>query len=219
VTDSARRTFGEAVLRGVHVLRAERTIGGAAQRLGSGVSGFAPARNLSEVRGHRLPSLSHRSFLILLVMVGVTGVISDSWRAAELPWVSVHAWLVLLLPGLVVARFHWQLQQLPALQRRELRELVRRQSRTIYLLLYVLLFARESLGIADDVWRHGPLDIGQLPDYLAASAENVIAGIGCDLRGYLACAILALALIRVLAALYGRVGGEGRSTTGPNVTR
>ena len=146
------------------------------------------------------------SFPALLVMVGVVGAIYDSRALARHSWwINVHAWFVLLLLGWVLARFYWHVKCLPAVRRSDMRELVRHLSRSVYLLLYVMVFAREILSFVGATWHDRSFNFDLLRSHIGLSIDKAVAGFGSDLRGYLACGFLALVLIRALAALYSRV--------------
>ena len=147
----------------------------------------------------------HWRLLPLALMVGVLGAVCDSRDPVRHSWwVNVHPWFVLLLLGLALAGFYLRVTSAPMVRRSDSAEFVRHASRSIYLLLYVVIFARELLNLVGVAWHNGSFDLPFLHSYLRLPIDVAVAGVGSDLRGYLACGILALMLIRALAAFHSR---------------
>ena len=147
----------------------------------------------------------HWRLLPLALVVGVLGAVCDSRDPVRHSWwVNVHPWFVLSLLGLVLARFYLHVTGAPGVRRSESAEFVRHASRSVYLLLYVVIFARELLNLAGVAWHNGSFDFAFLHSYLRLPIDKAVADVGSDLRGYLACGILALMLIRALAAFHSR---------------
>jgi cytochrome b561 len=122
-------------------------------------------------------------------------------------WTNIHVLFGLLLCGLVLARCRWRAQRSPRVLTADIRELSRHLSRIVYLLLYVVLGAREVVGMLNSLWHGGPVDFSlfdprfrQGPDYAAFDP-------GDDSQLFFASALFALLFVRVLAfALWLRSG-------------
>jgi hypothetical protein len=146
------------------------------------------------------PSPLQSHLELLVVIVGILGLIHDSWtNAAPHPWAGVHVLFGALLLAAVAARFLRRLQRSPRMLPGDIRAFSRHLSRLLYLLLYGLL----------------------LTDLLLALALRAIRGAAFtppqNFQGYLACGLLALILIRALDTLWRRfvvagAMGNGRLT-------
>jgi hypothetical protein len=139
--------------------------------------------------GHRILigswSVASQSGASLVLALGVIGQLADS-RSDPSHAVSteIHALFGLLLCTAVLTHFYNRMNHVPHATLPDIAKLSRGLSRKIYLLMYVLLGLRIAMG----------LDRPQ-----PQPAEGF--------RDYLICGILALILIRVLAARWQRVIG------------
>jgi cytochrome b561 len=118
---------------------------------------------------------------------------------------NVHALFGFLLCGLVLARYRWLVERAPHMLPSEIPELSRHLSRIVYLFLYVVIGAREVVGILNSLWHGGPVDFNLLdarsrqgPDYGWFSTKD-------DFQMFFASGLFALIFVRVLASRYGRV--------------
>ena len=136
---------------------------------------------------------------VLAVLVGLFGLVRDSWLATALMSRScVHALFGLLLVGLVIARFYWWLKHTPPAQNADIRRFSRQLSRLVYLVLFLVIGARQITGIVNFMWHGGILDF----DLLLNSDNARDLGIyksTADFRAILVCGLIALAVIRGLA--------------------
>jgi len=58
--------------------------------------------------------LFHWSMFALVVVVGVLGLLHDSWpKKTQAFWINVHAIIGLILWSLLIARFSWRLVHTP----------------------------------------------------------------------------------------------------------
>ncbi len=117
-----------------------------------------------------------------LAVLGVIGLTYDSWLNG-MPWISVHALFGLLLWGLVMARFYWRVKHSWPMPLVDIREFSRALSRIVYLLLYLVVGMNQLLGIRQVILHGGAFQPAQ------------------GLQPYLAYGLVALIIIRVLAAL------------------
>jgi cytochrome b561 len=110
----------------------------------------------------------------LVAAVGLFGLFRDSPLSTLFtPWIKLALFGALLL-GLVGVRFHWHVKHSPPAHAADIRDLLRRLSRMVYLVLYLLIGARELFG----------------PRRLEPSA---------DLQAVLVYGLISLIAIRVLA--------------------
>ena len=151
----------------------------------------------AELRAPRRASWLHWKLLSLVAVMAMLGAIGDSWAPVQhSSWLNLHPWFALVVLGWVISQFY--------LRRCDGAHLVRPLSRSVYLLLYVTIFTREALQFAGVAWHQGSIDLALLHSYLGLPLDQATAGSGSDLRGYVACGILALVLLRALAAVAGR---------------
>jgi cytochrome b561 len=119
------------------------------------------------------------------------------------------ALFALLLAGLLVARFRWWLRYSPPTSAVDIRLFSRRLSRTVYLTLYLIIGAKQIVGI-----------IGGAA-YESAPAQD-LGTLNPTSQIFLLYGLMALVLIRVLAYLTWRrhrftlePSGPPRSSPGP----
>jgi cytochrome b561 len=117
-----------------------------------------------------------------LVVLGAIGLTYDSWlKGIPVSWISVRTLFALLLWSFVIARFYWRVKHSWPMPLVDIRELSRTLSRTVYLLLYVVVGINQLLSMR------------QVICYGAAfePAEG--------LQPYLVYGLVALIIIRILA--------------------
>ena len=156
------------------------------------IASGGPARRLRQV------SALYWGMVLLAVLVGVFGLVHDSWLAALTSRSCVHALFGLLLAGSVIARFYWWLKHSPPAQKADIRRFSRHLSRLIYLVLYLVIGAKLIIGIVNFMWHGGILDFGLLLDNDSAQDLGIYKSTA-DFRAILVCGLIALALIRGLA--------------------
>jgi hypothetical protein len=143
----------------------------------------ARSRSMSAVTGRSAPSIATASYCgisTLVVAVGVAGLFEDSWLNRILPYPNTGKWLFgTLLCCLVLVRFYWRIKHCWPILTADLRVITRELSRMVYLILYSVVGLTQL--------SRGSLEAPQ------------------GLQAYLAYALLALILIRVLAALCNRI--------------
>jgi cytochrome b561 len=97
----------------------------------------------------------HWTMAVLIVVVGVLGLLHDSWpKQTQSFWINLHAILGLSVWVLIVARFWWRSRHSPPELPSEAGELSRRLSYPVHLLLYALIFVIPLVGIVTFIW-HG----------------------------------------------------------------
>lgn len=135
---------------------------------------------------------------IVAVVIGVLGLLGASGMRQTLEsWINVHVLFGLLLCGLVLARCRWSVKHSPPMLPIDIRQLSRHLSRTVYLLLYVVIGVRESIAILNSVWHGGGVDFNLFdqrfrgPDYAGFNPKD-------DFQLFLASGLITLIFVRVL---------------------
>lgn len=145
----------------------------------------------------------HWSMALLFVIVGVLGLLHDSWpRGTQSFWINLHALLGLLLWVLLMARFWWRGSHPPPALPPEAGELSRRLSRPVHLLIYLLLFVTPVLGIVTFIWHGRVFDFGVFKLDFAVAKNRAIFHPAEEIHMYLAYALFTLAGLHALAALW-----------------
>lgn len=137
---------------------------------------------------------------LLVVFVGALGVSSDSGlRKLVEHWVDIHALFGLLLCALVVTDFRWRLTYHRTAHPAEFRDLSRHLSRIVYLSLYLVIGAKQVMGIVNWISRGNGQESIAFGADACASVNCAIFGPTQDLRAILLYGIVTLVLIRALA--------------------
>jgi len=137
---------------------------------------------------------------LVTVAIGVLGLPGASWPRQMLEsWINIHALFGLLLCSLVFSRYQWSVTHSPRMLPSGIRQLSRHLSRIVYLLLYLVIGAREIIGILNSLWHGGAVDFNlfdarfrQGPDYEGFNLHD-------DFHLFFASGLFALIFIRVLA--------------------
>jgi cytochrome b561 len=128
-------------------------------------------------------------------VIGIAGLLRDSWPGAPpLPGINLHAIFGAMLWLMVVAQFCQANLAGEALRADGARQLCRRLSRRVYLVLYVLFGVSQLVRMAAIFWNSGTQ--GASHPAILPTPEN--------LRGYLAYGVFALLTLHALAALQRR---------------
>ena len=135
---------------------------------------------------------------IVAVVIGILGLPGTSGPRQMLEsWINIHVLFGLLLCGLVLARCRWSVQHSPPMSPIDIRQLSRHLSRTVYLLLYVVIGARELIAILNSVWHGSAIDFNLFderfrgPDYAGFNPRD-------DTQLFLASGFINLIFVRVL---------------------
>jgi cytochrome b561 len=145
----------------------------------------------------------HWSMFLLVVVVGVLGLLHDSWsKQTQGFWINVHAILGLLLWVLLFVRFSWRLAHPPPTLPEEVGAFSRRLSTPVHVLLYALMFVIPILGIVTFIWHGRVFDFGIFQVNFGVKSNRAVFHPTEDIHGYLAYALFALAGVHALAALW-----------------
>lgn len=145
----------------------------------------------------------HWIVFLLVVVVGILGLMHDSWpRATQAAWINRHAILGLLMFVLVLARLGWRWTHAPPDLPPDVGEFSRRLSRPAHLLLYALLVVIPILGIVTFVWHGRVFDFGFARVDFHVARNAAVFHPTEDIHGYLAYGLFGLAGLHALAALW-----------------
>jgi superoxide oxidase len=145
----------------------------------------------------------HWLMFVLVVIVGVLGLLHDSWpKQTQRFWINIHALLGLLLWFTLMARFWWRRQHRPPPLLESVGRFSRRTQAVVHFSLYALLFATPIVGMITFVYHGRVFDFGLFRIDFGVKSNRAIFHPTEDLHGYLAYAIFALAGIHALTALW-----------------
>jgi cytochrome b561 len=145
----------------------------------------------------------HWIMAVLIVVVGVLGLLHDSWpRRSQAFWINVHALIGLLIWVLIVVRLSWRRTHPPPALPPEMGVLPRRLSYAVHLLLYLLVFVTPLVGIVTFIWHGRAFDFGLFGVDFGVRSNRAIFHPTEDIHGYLAYTLFALIGIHLLTALW-----------------
>jgi hypothetical protein len=129
----------------------------------------------------------HSCLALLALVVGLLGLLHAPGPMPLRHPGSLHALFGVLLLIFVAARFYQHVHRTPRMPPIDIRAFSRHMSRTVYLLLYVLMFFDLIIGI------------------LPGTPRRTTYGPVVEFQSYLAYGFLALVTIRALSALYPNI--------------
>jgi cytochrome b561 len=145
----------------------------------------------------------HWSMAILIVVVGVLGLLHDSWpKRTQAFWINIHALIGLLVWVLVMVRLWWRARHRPPELPADIGEFSRRTSYPVHLLLYVLMSVIPIIGIVTFVWHGRAFDFGLFKLNFGVHSNRAIFHPTEEIHGYLAYALFSLAGAHASAACW-----------------
>ncbi len=151
------------------------------------------------LRYDRVAIALHWIMAVLIVVVGVLGLLHDSWpRRSQAFWINLHALIGLSVWSLIVVRLGWRLRHPPPVPPPETGVL----TYAVHLLLYLLVFVIPLVGIVTFIWHGRAFDFGLFKVDFGVRANRAIFHPTEDIHGYLAYLLFALIGLHVLAALW-----------------
>ena len=161
---------------------------------------------------------------LLVVVIGVLSLLDGSWLRQMLEsWINIHALFGLLLCGLVLVRYQWRVRHSPGMLPTDIRELSRHLSRIVYLLLYVVIGVRQSIGIINSIWHGSAVDFNLFDDRTSNGPDRAGWNPKDDFQLLLATGLFVLIIVRVLACRLWLRSVEraalSKEATGMNVNR
>jgi cytochrome b561 len=147
----------------------------------------------------------HWTMFGLVVIVGVLGLLHDSWpKQTQAFWINLHALIGMFLWLVLLARFAYRLRHSPPMLPSDMGALSRRLSSPVHLLLYALLFIIPILGFVTFVYHGRVFDFGVFELNPGVKKDRAIFEPTEGIHGYLAYALFALAGLHAFAALWHR---------------
>jgi len=147
----------------------------------------------------------HWTMFVLVVIVGVLGLLHDSWpKRTQTLWINVHALIGLLLWCVLVVRFWWRVRHTPPRLPSGVGALSRRFSGPVHWALYALMFITPLVGIVTFIFHGRVFDFGLFRIDPGIKSNRAIFHPTEDIHGYLAYALFAVAGLHALAALWHR---------------
>jgi cytochrome b561 len=136
---------------------------------------------------------------LLVVAIGVLGLLHGSWlRQMIESWINIHALFGLLLCGFVLARCQWRVKHSPRMLPTGVHELSRHLSRIVYLLLYVVIGVRQSIGIVGSLWHGGAVDFNLFDEPLRNGTDGKAFDPIDDFHLFLVSGLFVLVIVRVV---------------------
>jgi cytochrome b561 len=144
---------------------------------------------------------------LLVVVVGVLGLLHDSWpKQTQALWINVHALIGILLWLVLLARFGYRLRHSPPTLPSEIGAFSRRFSGPVHLVLYASMFLIPIIGFVTFIFHGRVFHFGLFDLNFGIKKNPAIFGPTEDVHGYLAYALFALAALHALAALSHHFG-------------
>jgi len=161
---------------------------------------------------------------LFVVVIGVLSLLDGSWLRQMLEsWINIHALFGLLLCSLVLVRYQWRVRHSPGMLPTDIRELSRHLSRIVYLLLYVVIGVRQSIGIINSIWHGSTVDFNLFDDRTGNGPDRAGWNPKDDFQLLLATGLFVLIIVRVLACRLWLRSVEraalSKEATGINVNR
>jgi cytochrome b561 len=163
-----------------------------------------PRENPSSAMRYGLGAIGfHWSMFVLVIVVGVLGLLHDSWpKETQRFWINVHALVGLLLWFMLVARIWWRARHMPPPLPPAVGAYSRRFSRPVHFSLYALMFITPIIGFVTFIYHGRVLNFGIFQVDFGIPSNRAVFHPTEDIHGYLAYALFAFAGIHALAALW-----------------
>jgi cytochrome b561 len=145
----------------------------------------------------------HWVMVVLIVVVGVLGLLHDSWpKTTQAFWINVHALIGLAVWALVMARIGWRLRHPPPALPAAAGDFSRRWSYPVHWLLYALMLVIPMLGIVTFLWHGRVFDFGLFKVDFGIHKNRAIFHPTEEIHGDLAYALFTLVGLHTLAGLW-----------------
>jgi cytochrome b561 len=137
---------------------------------------------------------------LLVASLGVLSLLDGSWLRHMLEsWINIHVLFGFLLSALVIARYQWRVRHSPHLLPTDARELSRHLSRIVYLVFYVVIGVRQSIGVINSISHGGAVDFNLFDDRFRNGPDRAGWNPKDDFQLFLATGLFVLIVVRVLA--------------------
>ena len=145
----------------------------------------------------------HWTMFGLVVIVGVLGLLHDSWpKQTQAFWINVHALIGIFLWVVLLARVGYRLRHSPPALPPEIGAFSQRYSSPVHLTLYALMFVIPIIGAVTFLYHGRIFHFGLFDVNFGIKKNRAVFEPTEDIHGYLAYALFALAGLHALAALW-----------------
>jgi cytochrome b561 len=145
----------------------------------------------------------HWATFVLVVIVGVLGLLHDSWpKQTQAFWINAHALIGILLWLVLLARSAYRLRHVPPTLPTDIGAFSRRFSSSVHLTLYALMFVIPIVGFVTFIYHGRVFHFGLFDLNFGIKKDPKIFEPTEDIHGYLAYALFAVAGLHALAALW-----------------
>ena len=145
----------------------------------------------------------HWAIFVLVVIVGVLGLLHDSWpKQTQAFWINAHALIGILLWLVLIGRFGYRLRHAPPPLPAGISPISRYVASPVHLTLYALLFVIPIIGVVTFLFHGRILRLGFFALDFGIKKDRAIFEPTEDIHGYLAYALFALASLHALVALW-----------------
>jgi cytochrome b561 len=162
------------------------------------------ARPISPALSYRPGAIAfHWTMFVLVVVVGVLGLLHDSWpKKTQAFWINVHALIGILLWLVLLARFGYRLRHAPPALPGDIGDFSRRLSSPVHIALYLLMFLIPIVGFVTFIYHGRVFHLGPFDLDFGIKKDRAVFEPTEDIHGYLAYALFGLAALHALAALW-----------------
>jgi hypothetical protein len=137
---------------------------------------------------------------LLVVTVGAAGLVAHSWlRAFVEAWMNIHCLFASLLCGWVILRYQSGVRWSPGMPPNDVRELFRGLSRSVYLVLYAVIAARQIICLASSIGHTGTIDFSLFDERVGNGPDSSAFDPHDDFQVFLGSGLVVLAILRVAA--------------------
>jgi cytochrome b561 len=145
----------------------------------------------------------HWAMFVLVVIVGVLGLLHDSWpKQTQAFWINVHSLIGILLWLVLLARFGYRVRHSPPALPAEIAGFSRSFSSPVHLALYALMFVIPIIGFVTFIYHGRIFNFGLFDLDFGIKKNRAIFGPTETIHEYLAYALFGLAGLHALAALW-----------------
>jgi hypothetical protein len=137
---------------------------------------------------------------LLVVTLGAAGLVAHLWlRAFVESWINIHAIFASLLCGWVILRYQSGTRWSPGMPPNDVREVFGRLSRSVYLVLYAVIAARQIICLVSSVGHTGRIDFGLFDERFGNGPDGKVFDTQDDFQIFLASGLVILGILRVTA--------------------
>jgi hypothetical protein len=137
---------------------------------------------------------------LLVVTAGAAGLVAHSWlRTFVESWIDIHCLFASLLCAWVILRYRSGVRWSPGMPPNDVRELFRRLSRSVYLVLYAVIAARQIILLASSIGHGGTISFSLFDERFGNGPDSKVFDPKDDFQVFLASGLVVLAILRVMA--------------------